>query len=244
MPASPGTDPANTLSTRYGQRLGVAGALAVGGLLWFLPTLLLPVLDAPLIAILRATGLLEATADGLESRFAAALVLRWLAVALLLAFVVGVERERLASVGLRRPRRADLALALGVGVLTLVAGVTLYALVQGPQPETGTQTAQILDSLGLAGRLHLIVNAAVVEELFFRGFLIERLIRLGASPWLAGAVSFVLFVGGHLSGGGLVQTLTLVAVGSLGFVLLYLLRRNVITCIATHAVTDLLVLLA
>jgi membrane protease YdiL (CAAX protease family) len=80
--------------------------------------------------------------------------------------------------------------------------------------------------------------------LFFRGFLIERLIRLGISPWLAGAVSFVLFVGGHVAGSGLVQALTLVAVGSLAFVLLYLRRRNVITCITTHAVTDLLVLLA
>jgi hypothetical protein len=114
-----------------------------------------------------------------ERGFTAAMVVRWLAVVLLLLFVVVGEREPLSSLGIRALRWRDVLLALVIGVLALVVGIALYLLVNGgPQTDASTQTGQILRALGLAGRIHLDVNAAVVEELFFRGLLIECLIRI------------------------------------------------------------------
>ena len=226
------------------QRRKAIVALFVGIFLWFLPTLLVPGLQGPVAGLidtaLRTVGLLGASAGSFERGFAAVLVIRWLTVVLLLLFVIGVQHEPLSSLGIRVPPWRDVGLALLFGGLALCVGGSLYLLVHGPGFDAGT--GQFMNTLGLAGRIHVAVNAAVVEELFFRGLLIERLIRLFGRRWLAGVISFVLFVGGHYLGGSasLAQTLTATLVGGVVFVSLYLLRRNVLLCMLAHAVNDVI----
>lgn len=89
-----------------------------------------------------------------------------------------VEREPLSSLGIRVPRWRDVLLAIGLAVLGIVVGGGLYLLAYGPGFTPGTQHAQEVCTLGLAERIHVDINAAVVEELFFRGLLIECLMRL------------------------------------------------------------------
>lgn len=235
-------DPADTTIRPWwrGPRLRATGALLVGVVLWFVPTLLMPVLGGPIDAALRAVRLLPDGASAFENVFAAGQVLRWLAALLLILFVVFVEREQLSSIGIRPLRRADALLAVLAAVVTIVVGGGLYLLMHGPGFDPTTQHGQLM-SFGVLGRLHIDINAAVVEEFFFRGLLIERLIRIFGRPWLAGSVSFVLFVGSHyLSGSAsLVETLTATAAGGLAFVLLYLRTRNVIATGIAHAICDL-----
>lgn len=221
-------------------RIRAAGALAVGVVLWFLPALLMPALGGPVDAALRAVGLLPAGASAFENVFAAGQVFRWLAVILLVLFVVYVEREPLSSIGIRAVRRADVLLALLFAVVTIVVGGGLYLLLHGPGFDAATQHGQVM-SFGVLGRLHIDINAAVVEEFFFRGLLIERLIRISGRPWLAGLVSFVLFVGSHYlsNSASLVETLTATAVAGLAFVLLYLRTRNISATVIAHAICDL-----
>jgi membrane protease YdiL (CAAX protease family) len=226
------------------QRLKAIITLAVGIFLWFLPTLLVPNLQGPVVALidtaLRTVGLLSASASSFERGFIAALVVRWLAVVLLLLFVVVVEREPLSSLGIRMPRWRDVLLAIGLAVLGIIVGGGLYLLLHGPGFNAGTQHAQVVYTLSLGERIHVDINAAVVEELFFRGLLIECLIRIFGNRWLAGAVSLVLFVGSHYVTGSasLVEALTTTLAGGLVLVSLYLLRRNVLLCMLTHAIMD------
>src|SRR5579859_7721588 len=177
-------------------RVHPLASLAVGvGLYLFLPALLIPVFMAPVDAALRALGLLAADASDWERGFAVAMVLRWLSVPLLLLYVAGVERLPLSSLGVRRLTWRDAGLAVVVGLSGLVVGEGLYLLVHGPGVDPNTQLSQILATLGIAGRVQVALNAAVVEELFFRGLLIERLLQLGAGRWASAGVSLVLFVG-------------------------------------------------
>lgn len=110
------------------KRLKAIIALGVGLFLWFLPTLLAPGPSGPVVvlidAALRDAGLLSASAGCFERGFTAALVVRWLAVVLLLLFVIVVEREPLSSLGIRMPSFRDvlLALALVVGTALVPAG--------------------------------------------------------------------------------------------------------------------------
>jgi membrane protease YdiL (CAAX protease family) len=227
------------------RRLLALVALGVGVVLFLLPTLVDPLLMGPIDTALRAVGLLNPSASSFERGFATVLAVRWLAVVLLLLYVVGVEREPLSSIGIRVPQWRDVGLALLIGGVALCVGGGLYLLVHGPGFDAGTVTGQIMNTLGLKARIHVAVNAAVVEELLFRGLLIERLIRLFGRPWLAGAISFVLFVGGHYLTGSasLAQTLTVDVVGGLALVWLYLLRRNVLLCMMAHAVGDIITVL-
>lgn len=219
-------------------------ALGVGVLLWFVPTLLLPIVGGPIEFLLRSIGLLAQSASEFERSFTAALVLRWVAVVLLLVFVLGMERLPFASLGIRMPGWPDIFIAIGAGVVSFIVGVAFYSLFQGPESDTQTQTDQIISTLPLFGRLHLIFNAAIVEEIFFRGFLIERLTTLTRRLWVGVLVSFALFVVSHISGSGVTMTLTMVTVGALTLVLLYLWRRNLFVCILAHAVGNLPMLLS
>ncbi|MBF8184842.1 CPBP family intramembrane metalloprotease [Nonomuraea sp. K274] len=212
-------------------RVPPLAALAVGVALWYFPTL-----------VERASRLLGD--DDRALNFDLVLLSRWIAVALLLGFVLAVERRPLSSVGLQVPRRRDVLITVGLAVLAPVVGFSLYALVAGPGPDQQAQSGQIIASMSVAGAVHLIVNAAVVEELFYRGFLMERLIDLTGRPWLAALVSYVVFVGGHLPGSGAATTLTVVAVGALLLVGLYWVRRNLLLCMGAHAIGNLPILAA
>jgi membrane protease YdiL (CAAX protease family) len=217
-------------------------AIGVGVLLWFEPTLLFPVLGAPIAHLLHTLGLLAPSAGIFESMFTAAMVLRWVALALLLAFVIGVERLPLRSLGICKPGWLDVLLSGGITLLAVGVSLGLSLLVHAPQAAAQTQTAQIISTLSWPEKIHLIVQNAPVEELFFRGFLIERVTTLTRRPWLAGAVSFILFVASHFSGSGILLTLAGIALPSLVFVLLYLWRRNIFLCMLAHAISDTVLL--
>ncbi|QBD76462.1 CPBP family intramembrane metalloprotease [Ktedonosporobacter rubrisoli] len=231
------------LSLLSNQKFKAVVALAFGTFLFILPTPRSAV--APIDTALHAIGLLSASASNFERFFAAALVVRWLQAVLLLLFVLVVLREPLSFLGIRSLRWRDVALAVGLGVLGLAlnTGLNLLLTAFGVPADTSSITGQIITSLSLAGHLHLIANAAIYEELFFRGLLMECLIRIFNRPWLAAIVSYALFVGGHyLSGSAsLARTLTVVGVGTLVLVGLYVLRRNVTLCMITHAIMDSIV---
>ena len=74
----------------------------------------------------------------------------------------------------------DLVLLVTIG-LSLVTVVVSYGLsfeLQGDDVDESTQTGRIITSLPFLQLVHLVVNAAVVEQFFYRGFLIERLVDL------------------------------------------------------------------
>ena len=237
---APAPRPPVSTGTGRASRVPPVVALAAGVLLWLVPTVGEPVVR-PIGDAMRDVGLLAADTGTYAADFSAILMLRWLAAALLLVFVLSVERRPVSSIGVRVPRVRDVLLTTVLAVVVLVLSVVLFSLVVGA-PDEGTQTSQIVTALSLAQLVHLIINAAVVEEIFFRGFLMERLIDITRRPWLAALVSYVIFVGSHVPGSGWLLTLTMTAVGSVLFVGLYWLRRNVLLCILAHAITDIVVL--
>ncbi|QLY28683.1 CPBP family intramembrane metalloprotease [Nocardia huaxiensis] len=197
-------------------------ALGAGVLLWLLPTF--------------ASIWLE---DPSGSDFDIILVVRWAAAMLLLSFVLFVERRPLSSLGLRIPQRRDVAVVVPITAAALITGILLYSLVGGGGD---TQTSSIIDSLSVIAAIHLIVNAAVVEELFFRGLLMERVIELTGRPWLAALASFVVFTGSHIPGSGWATALTMTAAGAALFAGIYWWRRNLVLCIEAHALSNLPIL--
>lgn len=84
----------------------------------------------------------------------------------------------------------DLVLLVTIG-LSLVTVVVSYGLsfeLQGDDVDESTQTGRIITSLPFLQLVHLVVNAAVVEQFFYRGFLIERLVDLTRRPLFAHAL--------------------------------------------------------
>jgi membrane protease YdiL (CAAX protease family) len=207
--------------------------IAVGVLLWYSQSLN-RLLGPPIVQFLQTIGLLAPSAQAFESQIASAMLIRWVAMALLLLFVIGVERLPLRSIGLYQPKSTDLYWAAVAGWLGAIVGIGLFLLVQGFPSEVETAADQTVDRLSRLGQLNLILNAAIVEEVFFRGLLIERMTAITRRAWVGGLVSFALFIAVHLTGSGLTESLTIVMVSTLVFTLLYWWRRNLVLCMVAH----------
>jgi membrane protease YdiL (CAAX protease family) len=81
-----------------------------------------------------------------------------------------------------------------------------------------------------------VIRAGVVEELFYRGYAIERLQALGLSRGVSAAIPLVIFSLGHWTGGwaNIVIALALGAILA-GF---YLWRRDLVANMIGHGLVD------
>jgi membrane protease YdiL (CAAX protease family) len=162
----------------------------------------------------------------------------WLALLLLLAvWLPRIERLGPASIGVTRFRWSYVWMAAGAYVATFVAlaGVELLQQAFGQetiralQPTLATYPWQLL--------IALFVTGTFLEEVVYRGYLIERLILLTGSRWLAGLVSWAAFTLVHLRFFGLGPTVD-VAVLSAVLVLLYMRTRSLWPAIVFHGIND------
>jgi membrane protease YdiL (CAAX protease family) len=162
----------------------------------------------------------------------------WLLVAVMLLYVTVIERRPLSSIGLRTPDWKSVALGIA-GALVIVVGVgaLMGFLLPLFHLKQNAEAVQKLTSIPYSMRFLLVLRAGVAEELFFRGYGIERLRELTGSRSIAAVVTLALFTIGHLSFWGWTQVLIAGAAG-LVLTLLYLWRRDLVCNMIAHFLTD------
>ncbi len=146
----------------------------------------------------------------------------------------------LSSIGLRRPNWKTLAFGVLAAVVLLAVFVLQYAVIV-PMFHLDAARAGAERNLILARplwyRVLMVLRAAVVEEILFRGYMIEKVRQLTGSTVLAVVVSVATFTYAHLSGWGLVHLIPVCAAGIL-FALLYVWRRDLPSNMLAHFITD------
>jgi membrane protease YdiL (CAAX protease family) len=158
----------------------------------------------------------------------------WLMAALLLAYILLRERRPLRSIGLAKPRWNSIAWGVGGAAVTVTGLAFIYLFVL---PALGRPAAeQQIDEVKALPPWFFIL-AAVFEELFYRGFAIERVTELSRRRWLAALVSLALFTFAHLDYWGWTH-LIVAGYGGLVLTALYLLRRDLVTNMLAHWLTD------
>lgn len=163
----------------------------------------------------------------------------WGLAALVILWVLLVERRPLASIGLRRPGWGTLGWGLA-GAIALMASVMLCLAVILPAlglSQNMTQTGAIA-SLPLWLMTATLVRAGVVEEILYRGYPIERIEEMTGSIWLAALIPGAVFILAHLASWGGAQ-LIIVGCGTIIMTALYVWRRDLICVMIAHAATDL-----
>lgn len=165
----------------------------------------------------------------------------WAIAGILVACVLFIERRPLSSIGLKRPtwKNALFGLAGAAGMIggaVLLYGIVFPAL--GLQLNQAAAGLSALQSMPRWFQILLAARAAVFEEIFYRGFAIERLDEITGSRWLAALISLAAFTYAHLSYWGWIQ---LIVVAFQGAVLtgLYLFRRDLSATMTAHFVTDI-----
>ena len=119
-------------------------------------------------------------------------------------------------------------MVVGMGSSFVLKSIGLEGL-RSPQPMIREYSPLILFSLFLTGTF--------LEEVFYRGYLIERLTSLTGRRWLGAIVSWLAFIFVHIKFFGLGPTLD-VGILSAGLVILYLKERGIWPCIIVHGIND------
>lgn len=153
---------------------------------------------------------------------------------LLLWIVVKKEQLPLSSIGLtfERPWRAIL-IGLGYTILFFALLVGVLALYQALGVKYG-EGASIAHALPVA--LLTVIRAGISEEIFYRGYLLERIEGLSGSKLIAGLISVIAFAGFHYSQGWP----GIVIAGVLGAAMtgLYWWKRALLPLIIAHFMVD------
>ncbi len=154
------------------------------------------------------------------------------AVALLLIIRLG-ERLPFRSVGIGNATVKS-SLAWG-GIIAFVCALLAFVVVALTH-YNGGQSGAALAKLPLWLVTLIVLRAGVLEELFYRGYAIERLEALGLNRFWAGAIPLLIFGIAHWTGGwaNIVIALVLGAV----LTLVYLWRRDLVANMIGHFVVD------
>lgn len=162
----------------------------------------------------------------------------WIVTAVVLAYVLLVERMPLRSIGLRRPGWKSVVFGVVAGVVLVAGFVAIFSFVM--------PALHISQNAGaMAGLMHtplwfrvmLVLRAAVFEEVCYRGYTIERVQELTGSRMLAFVVSVAGFTLAHAGYWGW-GALLIPAFGGVVLGALYLWRRDLGCNMIAHFIAD------
>ncbi len=159
----------------------------------------------------------------------------WLCAIILLVIIRRGERLPLRSVGIgTSPWWKSILWGL---VMTVISGVVGFGLAHATHyGQADNPTAAAFSKLPVWLLILIILRAGVVEELFYRGYAIERLESLGLNRVWAVVIPLAIFGVGHWTGGWANILIALV----LGVILsvFYLWRRDLVANMIAHFLVD------
>jgi membrane protease YdiL (CAAX protease family) len=167
-----------------------------------------------------------------------ATVVRELIIFALVAILFWIIRSReklpLSSIGLKRQKIVPtllwslaVMLMFGLGIAACLIALPLIGL------SYGSSSGSVVP-MGVS--LLLYARAGIAEEVFYRGYAIERIEALTGNRAIAAAVPLLIFAGSHFSQGvaGILITFVIGAIATA----IYLWKRNLLILIIAHFMVD------
>jgi CAAX protease family protein len=200
---------------------------------WTLAGLGIALFAAPLIPALFRFALGPA---GSSSAYVTREIALFLCLGVLLWIIASRERLPLTSIGLQREKvgRSLLWGLIGTVLCAIGLAACLGILYYFGVPFGGDSKTPF--SAPLWATLITVVRAAVVEEVFYRGYAIERIRLLTGSTPLAVLLPLLIFAGAHYRQGVGGILIALVTGGILSA--LFVKRRDLAAVITTHFIVD------
>jgi membrane protease YdiL (CAAX protease family) len=159
----------------------------------------------------------------------------WIMAAVLIVLVRFGERLPLKSIGLgTAPWRQSLRFGC---ILTGLCGVTAWIVIlftgygHGPGSAEFNKEPIWFETLA-------VIRSGIVEELFFRGYAIERLESIGSGRVLSAAIPLAIFAAAHWTG-GIPNIIIALVVGAV-LTLFYMWRRDLVANMIGHGLSDFL----
>jgi membrane protease YdiL (CAAX protease family) len=159
----------------------------------------------------------------------------WIMAAVLLVVVRFGERLPLRSIGLGvAPWRQSLRYGC---ILTGLCGVTAWFVILFTGYGHGPGSAEF-NKIPIWFETLVVIRSGIVEELFFRGYAIERLEAIGCGRVLSAAIPLAIFAATHWTG-GIPNVIVALVLGAV-LTLFYLWRRDLAANMIGHGLSDFL----
>ena len=147
----------------------------------------------------------------------------------------------MASIGWKGISAKTVLGGVGLGLLLFVLFGVLNVAIQAMGLELNQETAATIASQPWSVLLMLVLRAAVVEEVLYRGYAFERTLELTGSRFLAILLPLIVFTLVHLAW-GVGHLLFVFLVGGL-FASIYAAKRSLALLFVAHFTVDILAVL-
>lgn len=159
----------------------------------------------------------------------------WMIAAVLLVVVRFGERLPLSSIGLgAAPWRQSVRYGC---ILAGFCGVTAWFVILFTGYGHGPGSAEF-NKIPIWFETLVVIRSGIVEELFFRGYAIERLEAIGCGRVLSAAIPLAIFAATHWTG-GIPNVIVALVLGAV-LTLFYLWRRDLAANMIGHGLSDFL----
>ena len=157
----------------------------------------------------------------------------WILAGLLILLIRRGEKLPLSSIRLgTAPWRQSLRHGC---ILTGLCGVTAWIVILFTGYGHGPGSAEF-NKIPIWFETLAVIRAGVVEELFFRGYAIERLESIGCGRVLSAGIPLAIFAATHWTG-GIPNVIIALVVGTV-LTLFYLWRRDLVANMIGHGLSD------
>jgi len=171
-----------------------------------------------------------------DIHIAMAVLVEWAILLVLLTFwIPKIEGNKLASIGFGKFKWRYLWAGLLVYFILLIVWIGNSIALEAIGLKGLRSLQPMIREYSFLTRLILFFTGTFLEEIFYRGYAIERLTSLTGKKWLSGLISWAAFTFVHLKFFGLGPTLD-VGILSAGLAILYLRERSIWPCIVVHGI--------
>jgi membrane protease YdiL (CAAX protease family) len=157
---------------------------------------------------------------------------------ILFCWIPKVEHRKLSSIGFRKFPRKYIWIAIVAYIVYAVISAGLELGLKSVGLQTLRDLSPTLKDYGFPLLFGLFLTGTFVEEIFYRGYIIERVTELSSRRWLGGLISWFTFTLVHLRFFGLGPTLE-VGVAAAIFVVLFIIAKSIWPAIIMHGISDI-----
>jgi membrane protease YdiL (CAAX protease family) len=147
------------------------------------------------------------------------------------------ERRDWGSVGFRRFRLRYVWIAIGAYIAYVLIATGVEAALKAAGLQSLRDLSPTLKDYGFPLLFGLFLTGTFVEEILYRGYILERVTELTGRRWVGAVVSWLAFTLVHLRFFGVGPTLEVAIIGAI-FVILYVVARSIWPSVIAHGISD------
>ena len=167
---------------------------------------------------------------------------KWILVLFLVLIIKFLEKRKITSIGFKSIQIKTILKGVMMGLLAVVVSILTLGLLFNLFGLEEPSTLGAVSQLPIILQLVTITTAAITEEIFYRGYAIERLGELTGKYLLGGIISGIIFVAIHFPAWGIAGAIPQI-IFTIFITVFYLKKRDLTAAIAMHWTINFLMII-